>query len=368
MSQNSNLEKPAQGSPDSLSDSSDNSAEKSVEDLKKDLKFDISVICLLILTAIAVTATLMHLKAVMVPFVFAVFVYFMISPSVNWFEKTLRLPRLLAMSATLFLSLLIMVAFVYMISVSLKGFLVGAEQYHARVLSTMDWIQTVLLSWGFNVELRQLQQELQTMQVINWARAFTGEFMGFMGNFILVVIFLIFLFIGKVTTTDKVEPPEVFKLINSRISKYIWTKFLVSLATGLTVGIFLRIMGLDLAIMFGVFAFLLNFIPSVGSIVATLLPLPVALLQFGPGAQFILALAVPGVIQFTVGNIIEPKLLGESLDLHPVAILFFLVFWGIVWGLPGMFLAVPITAILKFVLEQFYITRPVANILAGRPY
>ncbi len=357
-----------------LTDNSSPSQEPSGQDpiktpeLKKDLKFDISLICLLILTAIAVTATLMHLRAVMVPFVFAVFLYFMINPSVNWLEKSLRLPRLLAMSFTLFLSVLVMVLFVYLISVSLRGFLVGAEQYHTQVLSTMDWMQDLLWSWGFNVELRQLQHELQAVQVINWARAFTGEFMGFMGNFFLMVIFLIFLFIGKVSTTDKVEVPEVYALIQSRISKYIWTKFLVSAATGLSVGLFLYMVGLDLAIMFGVMAFLLNFIPSVGSIVATVLPIPVALLQFGPGWLFVATLLVPGVVQFTVGNIVEPKLLGESLDLHPVAILFFLVFWGIVWGIPGMFLAVPITAILKFVLDQFYITRPVANILAGRPY
>jgi 4-hydroxybenzoate polyprenyltransferase len=121
------------------------------------------------------------------------------------------------------------------------------------------------------------------------------------------------------------------------------------------------------ALVFGLFTFLLNFIPSVGSIVATLLPLPVVLMSPAiSGTTAVLAIVVPGVIQFGIGSVLEPKLMGSSLDLHPVVILVALIFWGMLWGIPGMFLATPITAVARILLEKIEMTRPVGELLAGR--
>jgi len=108
------------------------------------------------------------------------------------------------------------------------------------------------------------------------------------------------------------------------------------------------------------------FIPTIGSIVATVIPAPVVLLQFGFGWQLWIILAVSMAIQFTIGNVVEPKLLGERMDLHPITVLLFLMFWGLVWGLPGMFLAVPITAVLKIILSRIDTTEPLAELMAGR--
>ncbi len=113
-------------------------------------------------------------------------------------------------------------------------------------------------------------------------------------------------------------------------------------------------------------AFLLNFIPSIGSVVATLLPLPVALIQFDSGVMIALVVLLPGVVQFTIGNIVEPLIMGEGLDLHPVVILMALVFWGLLWGVVGMLLAAPITAVLRIVFARLRITRPLADLMAGR--
>ncbi|MBN2224201.1 MAG: AI-2E family transporter, partial [Deltaproteobacteria bacterium] len=99
---------------------------------------------------------------------------------------------------------------------------------------------------------------------------------------------------------------------------------------------------------------------------ATLIPVPVILLQFGFCWRLWVVLAVSMVIQFTIGNIIEPKLMGERMDLHPITLLLFLMFWGLVWGIPGMFLAVPITAVLKIVLGRIETTQPLAELMAGR--
>jgi len=217
---------------------------------------------------------------------------------------------------------------------------------------------------GMSIEVGALQSYLEAGQIFNFAKGLTGHFLGLIGNFFLILIFLMFLLLGQAKSGPL---PGVLGEINIKVSRYIWTKFSLSLVTAILVGSVLALIGLDLAFMFAVLVFLLNFIPSVGSVISSLLPLPVALLQFGMSWQFIVIFAVPGLFQFAIGNVLEPKLMGKSLGLHPVTILFFLLFWGAVWGVPGMFLAVPITAILKVVFEQFPGTQPIAKLFAGNP-
>jgi AI-2 transport protein TqsA len=126
------------------------------------------------------------------------------------------------------------------------------------------------------------------------------------------------------------------------------------------------VLGLRMAFVFGLLAFLLNFIPSVGSIIATLLPLPMAVAQFNTVWPIIGVVAIPGTLQLVIGNAIEPKLLGRGLELHPVTILLALAFWGLLWGYMGMVLAVPITAIIRIILIRFETTRAMGNLLGGK--
>ena len=99
----------------------------------------------------------------------------------------------------------------------------------------------------------------------------------------------------------------------------------------------------------------------------TMLPIPVVLLapDFSM-TTLVLSVALPGAVQFAIGNVIEPKVMGNSLDLHPVVILLALIFWGMLWGTVGMLLATPITAVLKIVLERTALTAVMAEVLAGR--
>ena len=118
--------------------------------------------------------------------------------------------------------------------------------------------------------------------------------------------------------------------------------------------------------MFAILTFCLNFIPNIGSIIAVILPIPIILLQFGISFPFIAAIILLVAIQIAIGNILEPKLMGDSMGLHPVTILFFLAFWGYLWGITGMFLSVPITATLKIIFDKFEMTKPVAQLFAGK--
>ena len=114
-------------------------------------------------------------------------------------------------------------------------------------------------------------------------------------------------------------------------------------------------------------AFLLNFVPNVGPLVASLIPIPLIILDpNGSITWMVTTITVICSIQLISGNLVEPKIMGNSSDLHPVTILLALMFWGMMWGVIGMFLATPITAAVKIVLERIDQTRPIASLMAGR--
>ena len=139
------------------------------------------------------------------------------------------------------------------------------------------------------------------------------------------------------------------------------------MATGIFVGLALWFFNIELAVLFGLLAFLLNFIPSIGSILGVILPIPVILVTPGISPTTIfLAIAVPGAVEFVIGNIIEPRLMGKRFDLHPIVIMMALIFWGMLWGIIGMFLATPLMVVARLLLQDREMTRPIAELLSGR--
>jgi AI-2 transport protein TqsA len=192
----------------------------------------------------------------------------------------------------------------------------------------------------------------------------TNTFLSLLSWGLMVMLFVIFLMIGQNARGG--PSTGVMGEIEAGVKSYISTKVFVSAITGLLVFVVLAILGVPYAISFGAFAFLLNFIPTIGSVISTLLPLPILLLT--PGITWttaILAIAIPGTIQLTMGNAVEPKMMGKSLGLHPITVLLALIFWGMIWGFDGMILAAPITAVVKIILEKIEITSSVAHLMAG---
>lgn len=189
-----------------------------------------------------------------------------------------------------------------------------------------------------------------------------GVIFGLISGVLFILIFVVFLLASH---NPYAEHSPVYRAVVHKIRRYIGTKVVISAAVGVLVWASLSLIGLELAGVFGVLSFLLNFIPSIGPIIVTLLPIPIAVAQFQSGGPVILAVVLPGVIHNVLGNIVEPKLMGEGLDLHPVTIVLALSFWGLVWGIVGMFLAAPITAAIRIVLLQFDTLRPIGNLLAG---
>ncbi len=197
-----------------------------------------------------------------------------------------------------------------------------------------------------------------------------------LGNAVIIIVFLIFLIIEQRMLRLKIEQlfpkkseqDDTFALI-SRIRKdirtYLGIKVLTSMITALLSFAVLRFVGVDFAGFWALLIFFLNFIPTLGSIVATIFPSVLALVQFDTFGPFIGTVVTLTIIQVCIGNLLEPRLMGTSLNISPIVILLSLGLWGQIWGIPGMFLCVPITAIIIIIFSYFPSTRPFAILLSG---
>ena len=362
----------------------------------------IQTVCLLILTALGITGALYVFKGVLIPFVLAVFLTLSLGPIIDLQMKWLRIPRRTAIFTTVALGCAILALATLLVTAAVDQMVQNRDTYgkqfqqllfQARGLLPPEWymkpneptrdtkepVPNLFLKVpNPNDPIFDANEPIQTrgdpsVQLIriptNTIRRvltdIASSVMGVISNGLLVVIFMIFMIAGQ--GLQKAPAGSIWWEVEIRVKRYLLTMLFTSGVTGVLVGFVLEILGVKLGWMFGFLAFLLNFIPNIGSVIATILPLPVALIDPELGlASKILVLAIPGGIQFVIGNIIQPKLMGGSLDLHPIVVLLSLIFFGTIWGIIGMFLAVPITAVVKILLERFGYTHALAELIAGK--
>ncbi len=214
-----------------------------------------------------------------------------------------------------------------------------------------------------------------TIDVAGYLRALAGQAGNLMQGTVLVILFVGFLFAERIWFTTKLESlfgdvaqaDKVERIISSiihRVNYYLLVKTLVSVVTGLMVYAVARFFDLDLAAALGMLTFLLNYIPSIGSIVATVLVALVAYVQLADGSLTLAIFLIVGAIQFVNGNIIDPMLMGRTLRVSSFGIIISLAFWAAIWGIPGMFLAVPIMVAMMIVCSHVPGLRAVAVLLS----
>lgn len=328
----------------------------------------IQTICLLILTTVAVATALLWLRPVMIPFVLAVFFTLGLSPLVDLQTRRLRFPRWLAVLVTLILALALLVGIGVLVTTSATRLAANAGAYREQLAELVARASRTLPLERLGIDPRTYTETLLDVPVetvTGMLVSTTNAIIDIASKGFLMLIYVVFLLVGGAVGESRVG--GTWSEVESRIKGYIVVKTLLSAATGVAVGVVLAMLGVDLAMVFGLMAFLLNFIPSIGSVIATLLPLPVVVVSPEISATAAtLAIVIPGAIQFTIGNVLEPKLMGDELDLHPVTILLALVLWGMLWGVVGMLLAAPITAMMKILFERLELTAPIADLLAGR--
>lgn len=198
-----------------------------------------------------------------------------------------------------------------------------------------------------------------------------------LGNTFLIVIYLLFIVLEEANFTAKLEkifPKKedyksymtILQEIGVSISDYLRLKAFVSLITGVLSFIALYFIGVEAPAFWAFLIFILNFIPTIGSLIGTVFPAVFSLLQFGEVIPFFTVLAIVGLIQVLVGNVIEPRLMGSSMNISPLVTILALSLWGFIWGIIGMILSVPITVIMIIVFSRFEKTKSIAILLSEK--
>ena len=323
----------------------------------------IIVSCLIVLTTFAITGALIYTKSILIPFVFSLFIYQTIKPLIYFMQKHLKLPRYISASVSFVLIFIFLALLILLTANSIENFVRDIDRYRAQLLSLTTQLTSVFDFFGMSVNTESFEKLVKSLPILNYAKKLSTDFFNFLGQSTLVFVYILFLLMGEVQIS---KSSKLIEEIQFNISKYVSIKIVTSTITGLITFFALLVAQVEMAFLFAILTFSFNFIPNIGSIIATLLPLPVIYLQFGFGWEFYFVLIFCTSAQFLIGNIVEPKMMGDSMDLHPITVLIFLIFWGAVWGIPGMFLAVPITSIMKIIFSRIEATKPLSEILSGR--
>jgi len=327
----------------------------------------VQTISLAVLAAIGIAFALSITKSIMIPFVLSLFLYFILSPLRTFFVLRMKFPTWLALIATFAAVALVLTLIFFVLFSAIQEFAGGYRVYVAKAVYFADSIQDWAVTKGIPIENYSLADSVKNLPFGQLVKGAGSTVLSLISTTLLVFIFLVFLLSGASVhqKTKEVSRSDMGKEIDRQIRKYLSVKLLTSTVTACLVFIILSFLKIDLLFVFCFMVFVLNFIPTVGSLFATLLPLPVAFFQYDSAMPIILVIALPGIVQFIIGNIIEPKLMGHSLNLHPVTILLSLMFWSLIWGVVGALLAVPIMAILKIAIQKVEGGEYVARLMSG---
>lgn len=326
----------------------------------------------LVITALVVI--LIYAQGIIIPFILAILFWFMIRVIKKLLAKIRYIKHLPQWLLTI-ISSLILLSFLFlivqMISMNIKYLSNTLPVYESNVNKI-----TQLINQRFNVELSSLISEyIKDLYLGGILTRLFSTLTGLFGNTFIVLIYLIFLLLEEPTFPKKLKAmyPEqdrhakmktLVTKIDKSVSNFIALKTMSSLLTGFLSYFALLFIGVDTPFFWAFLIFILNFIPTIGSLVATIFPAIFALLQFGEFTPAILVLAIVGAIQLVVGNFIEPRAMGKTMNISPLVVILTLMLWGMMWGIPGMLLSVPITVILIIIMSEFEGTKPIAILLS----
>ena len=237
-----------------------------------------SAICLTIIAAGVVTAFLVYTKSLLIPFVISILLYTILAQMTLYMKHKFSFPSWLAMTISILLCITLFAGVILFTVNSVGTFLKGAEVYRQNLIDTTNDIALRLQQHGITLNQNFLETYLRELPLFNWLRNFGGQVFGIVSDTTLIILFMVFFLFGSKKTPPITNP--AIKEMLANVSVYLSVKLMASLATGLVAAAILFGFQVKLAALFALFMFLLNFIPSVGSIIAVLLPAPVLFLQF----------------------------------------------------------------------------------------
>ncbi len=313
-------------------------------------------------------------KALIMPLVIAFVIWYLFN-SLRRLIGRIRigssdLPWIVQVAITTGLLFVLAFFLVRMIAANFEDFVTAYPAYHAKILTLAEDISS-------SVSLPVSMDEV--IEKMNLPELFTellDSSVSLMSETTLILIYVLFMMAeerilrGKIESLftsreQKVKFLSTVSELDQSIRTYITVKTLLCFTSALLSYLVMLLFGVDFAILWALLIFFLNYIPIVGAIIGPLFPALIAFLQFDQMSTAVMVLLILLVIQLIIGNFIEPKALGNRLNLSPLVVIISLAFWGTIWGIAGMFLCVPITVMLMIVLAQFPKTRAIAVLLSG---
>ena len=314
---------------------------------------------LIVAAFVIVVAGMRAAESLLVPFLLSLFIAVIVTPLLSWLNRR-GVPN--GLSILLIVIMIVIIGFFIgaIVGSSINSFRSDLPEYQARLLSLSDGIQQKLASLGITIEPSQWREIFNPSAALSMAGNTLASFGNLMTNGFLILLTVMFILAEEVNFTDKLRQAipggdKTFEALNrftDSVNKYMAIKTLVSLLTGFIIMVSLFIIGVDYYVLWGLLAFLLNFIPTLGSILAAVPAVLLAVVQLGV-TEAVLTATIFVAVNTIVGNILEPRFMGKGLNLSSLVVFLSLVFWGWVLGPVGMLLSVPLTMTVKIALESF---------------
>ncbi len=339
--------------------------------MKKQNNTNVYKIWLGLAAFIIIIAGVKAASSIIVLFLLSVFIAIVSTPAIFWLEK-LKMPRIFAFLIVLSAVVVVLFGFAYILSSSVDNFLSNTPQYQAKIIEVIDSVSSFLNKIGVEVSKTNLENIFNPASLLGYAGFFLKSFTAVISNSFVIFIgvtFMLFEISSFKTKLALISNTEItkdnpFEIFSHKINRYLAIKTVISLITGILVSLGLTIIGVDFALLLGLIAFLLNYIPSFGSILAAIPAILVSLVGLDiNNVYWVIGLYL--TINIILGNIIEPRYMGRNLGLSVVVVFFSLIFWGWVLGPVGMFLAVPISMTIKIALESHPSTKSIAILLSS---
>ena len=306
----------------------------------------------------------------LVPFLLAVFIAMIVSPLLAWLKRY-HLPNGVAIFVVIALVFSVGLILAAVIGSSVDNFRQDIPTYSAKLTAMSTSIQQWLSQRGIAIDSEQWSSSFNPGAVMGVVGNTLASFGNVMTNAVMILLTVIFILAENVSFGEKLRSAtgsnnsqEWLRTFSDSVHSYLAIKAAISLLTGLVIFVWLTILGVDYAVLWGLIAFLLNFIPTVGSFIAAVPAVLLALVQLG---VFEAGLTLAGfvMVNLIMGNVLEPRWMGRGLNLSPLVVFVSLVLWGWVLGPVGMLLSIPLTIMLKIALENQDETRWIGIMLGA---
>lgn len=343
------------------------------------MKIDRTASWLIIITVVVLA--LIVGQSIFIPFIVSLLIWFVVKKTRNALDKIEFVHRYIPKWFKTFLATLVVFAILVivgrMLTSNIEKLVLSSQEYLSNVEVISKKISSMIKDLTGNDVSDQIGGFFKGVINKEYFTSLFSSISGILGNMMMIVFYTVFLFIEEGLFNNKIklmfsdgDKSEqylgIMTKIDKMLSRYIILKSMINLVTATIAYIVLLAVGIDSPFFWAALIFFFSFIPSIGPILGTTLPAIFSLIQFAEFVPFLIILFVIGAFQVAIGNYLEPRIMGNTLNISPLFGIFALAIWGSLWGITGMLLSVPITVAMIIVMAQFPSTRNVAILLSEK--